>query len=479
MKHKFIKDIGFSGLTNLITSFRGIIILPIITKILGASNYGVWTQISVTVSLIAPIIVLGLPNAIVRFLIANKDKEEIKEGIWSVFLVIVLISLAVALIFISFANFISSFLQVPIVFIFAIAIIIVLESLNSFFINLFRAFNEITKYSIFNVFNVFGEIVLVAFAVLFNYGLQGAILALIIIRVLAFLILFIRTIKKIGIKIPQFIYIREYLHFSLPIVTSNISYWGVQLSDRYIIGFFMGILFVGYYSPAYSIGNLIYLFIVPFIIVLPVTLSQLFDNNKIEDVKIYLEHSLKYLLMIGIPAVFGISILSHQILRIFSTMEIADNSYFIVPFIAISILFYGIYTIFTQILFLFKKTKIPAVIWVFAMILNIGLNIALIPKIGLIGTALSTLLSYVLATILVWYYSFRYLQFKIDYLFIIKSIIASIVMSRAIIYFNPRTLAEVISYIIMGVIIYALVIFVFKGIGKKEFNIIFSFLKRA
>ena len=46
--HKlFTQRIGLIGLTNLLISLSGIILLPILTKTLPIEEYGVWVQISV------------------------------------------------------------------------------------------------------------------------------------------------------------------------------------------------------------------------------------------------------------------------------------------------------------------------------------------------------------------------------------------------------------------------------------------------
>ena len=66
-------------------------------------------------------------------------------------------------------------------------------------------------------------------------------------------------VLKIGIRIPRFKLstIKEYLGFGLPIVPGRISSWIVQASDRYLIGIFLSVAFVGYYSPGYALGNII------------------------------------------------------------------------------------------------------------------------------------------------------------------------------------------------------------------------------
>jgi O-antigen/teichoic acid export membrane protein len=70
----FAQRVGLVGITNLIFSLRGLI--PILTKTLGASGYGIWAQIIVTISLITPIVMLGLPSAMVRFLAVMVKYEQ-------------------------------------------------------------------------------------------------------------------------------------------------------------------------------------------------------------------------------------------------------------------------------------------------------------------------------------------------------------------------------------------------------------------
>ncbi|MBU4461493.1 polysaccharide biosynthesis C-terminal domain-containing protein, partial [Patescibacteria group bacterium] len=277
-------------------------------------------------------------------------------------------------------------------------------------------------------------------------------------------------IKKIGIRIPNFSLIRNYLRFGLPTIADGISYWVITSVDRYIIGFSLGILFVGYYAPAYSLGMLLVFFIVPVMSVLPVVLPKFFDENNLNEVKKYLSYSLKYFLLIMTPAAFGLSILSRQLLAIFSTKEIATNAYLVVPFIAISVFIYGIICFFSQILILVKKTKLIATIWAVAAFLNFGLNIIFIPKFGIMAAAIITLMSYFCAFILIRHFAFKELQFKIDWNFIIKNITASTLMILFIGWFNPETLFNVTLSIILGVLIYSILMFLFRGVGKKEIN---------
>lgn len=465
---KFTKYTFLIAAIHIMGTLEGIVILPVITKILGAADYGIWAQLRGIVTLMSPFILLGLPAALVRFLPAEKNKREIQEGIYSVLTLISIIAFIVAIFFIFFSGIIADFFQCSPILIKILAVIIILECLNVVILDALIAFQELGKYSFFSILQIIGQVLLIIGLIFLGYGLYGAVLALLLIRLIIFFILFIYIFKKIGIKIPTFSPIKKYLYFSLPLLSSSLSYWVVASSDRYIINFFFGPIFVGFYAPAYSMGSLLAFFIFPVTFVLTAVLPKLFDEKRMDEVKTHLKFSLKYFLLMAIPSVFGLSVLSHQLLIIFSTKEIADNAYFITPFIVLSILFYGVSCFFLQNLVLAKKTKISGIIWITAALLNFVLNIIFIPVFGILAASIITLLSYFFAFGLTWYFAFKEFQFEIDWQFIIKSIMASVLMILFIIWFNPIGLLKVLITIVLAVLIYGILILLFKGISKKE-----------
>ena len=422
---KFTKDVGIIGIVNLLIGVKGLFLLPILTKTLGVHDYGIWIQIVVTISLIAPFATLMLPGAMVRFLAGEKNKKEIQEGFFSTSVLVFFISMSFSILLIILSEpFAENLLGDGKDLIKIVALIIPIWSLNLVFLDFFRTFQQIKTYAVFTILEAYGDVALIAYFVLSGYGIFGAVLSLLIVRAFLFLIMGCLIIIQIGVKLPNFSRLTDYISFSLPILPSALSAWVVSSSDRYVIGFFMGAVFVGFYSPGYAVGSIINMYIGPLAFILFPVLSKMYDEKKYEDVKIYLRYSLKYFLMLAIPSAFGLSLLSKPILMILSTPEIASQGYLITPFVAVSALLYGAYVIFTQIINLVKKTKITGAIWMIAAVLNLGLNIVVVPYIGILGAAITTLIAFALAFGLTAYYSFEYFKFDIDIGFILKSIFA-------------------------------------------------------
>ena len=469
-EHKlFTQRIGLIGITNLLLSLSGIILLPILTKNIPIEEYGIWVQISVTIGLIPAVVMLGLPYTMVRFLAAAKKREEIQEGFYSIAFIVLFTSAIASLLLFLFSKPIAATLfdnNLTIARI--LSLIVFIACLNGLLLNFFRTFQQIKRYSMFLFIRTFLNVALVAYFVLSGYGIFGAVIALLISSFFVFLVMASLIISAIGIKIPKFTHIREYLAFGIPTVPGMLSSWVVNSSDRYVIGIFLSTAFVGYYSPGYTLGNMINMFLAPLGFMLPAVLSKYYDENNMNEVKTVLRYSLKYFLLLAIPSAFGLSLLSKPILTILSTPEIASQGYLITPFVAVSALLLGAAVVTTQGLYLAKRTDIGGKIWIIAAISNLGLNIVFVPYIGIIGAAITTLIAFTLVFILATYYSFKYLTFDIDFRFIAKSVFASIVMSLVITQWNPEGLSSMLIVIGICAVVYAAVLLLLKGIKKEE-----------
>lgn len=468
----FVYRIGILGITNILTVLAVFILLPVLTKNLSPDNYGIYVQIMVTVALIPNITSLGLPYTMVRFFASSHKKTEIQEGFYSILFIVILTSGISALLFFIFSKSIAALLfnnNLEVVF-FSIYIIF-FASLNVFLLNYFRTFQQIKLYSVYSLIQTYLNVfITVYFVIILNMGILGAILGLLITQIISLLIMYLTIFLQIGFKFPEFKNLRKYLYFGIPTIPSNLSSWTVSSIDRYLVGIMLGNAFVAYYSPGYSLANIILIFLTPFTILLTPALSKYYDEKKIAKVKILLEYSQKYFLLLAIPSVFGLSILSKSILLVLTTPEIALNGYLVTPIVSLSALIIGIGNIFRQIIILNKNTKIIGYIMMGAAILNIILNIVFIPILGILGAASTTLIAYIFSFILTMFYTSKYIKFNYNVTFIFKSIFASSFMSIPLIIFNPEGPFKIFLLISLAALIYISVLFLIKGIKKEEIN---------
>ena len=173
-------------------------------------------------------------------------------------------------------------------------------------------------------------------------------------------------------------------------------------------------------------------------------------------------------MLLAIPSVLGLSLLSKSLLTLLTTTAIAQHGYLVTPFVALSALLLGVYGITSQVLALEKRTKIIGALWMLAALINIVINIVFVPHYGIIAAAISTLIAYGFAFAVSLYYSVKYIKITFDIRFMLKSLVASILMSSVIISIHPKTVIGIIITIALSAIVYMIILLLLKGISTNE-----------
>ncbi|WP_409200567.1 oligosaccharide flippase family protein [Methanobrevibacter sp. DSM 116169] len=468
---QFIKRIGLVGFTNILISLSGLIFIPIITKSFSTADYGIWAQVTATIALMPNVVNLGLPYTMVRFLSPEKDKTKIKDSFFSMMLVVLVSTIIMSLIMLIFSNQIAdAIFDSKIQILYIVLVISFFACLNLMLLSYFRTFQKIKIYSIFLVLQTYIGVFVSIILTLDGQPIENVVLGLLVGYFSVFVFMSLMIIRELSPGFPKLKNLKNELKFAIPTIPSNVSSWVVDSSDKYVIGVMLGAAAVGCYSPGYALGSILLMFLSPFAVLLPSILPTYYDEGNISKVNIFLKYSMKYYLLLTIPAAIGMSILSKELLLLLTTPEIAYGGYMITPFVCLGALFMGIYGITNNFIILEKKTKIIGNIWIFVAIFNIVFNIVAILYLGILGAALGTLLCYFFACLITIIYSKKHFKLPFDYLAIFKIILASTIMGLVVRYLNPVGLADILIVIVLGIIVYFALIFLFKAIDKKEIN---------
>jgi O-antigen/teichoic acid export membrane protein len=413
-----------------------------------------------------------------RFLAAARDKRDIREAFYSMGLIVLLTSSIISALLFLFVpeiavslfhnNTTIALLLIPNVFV---------ACLSLYVMQYFVTFQQIKRNAILTFFNAYLETTLVAFFVLLGYGLQGGVIGLLIGQLVVFAVMLCLIVAQIGFTIPKFRHIRRDLAFGLPLVPGTLSGWVVNSSDRFLIAFFLGAAAVGYYSPGYSLGSMLSVVSAPLALLLPPILSKHYDDGNIADVRTIMTYSLKWYAGIALPCVFALSVLSKPILLVLTTQQIATNGYLVTPFVAAGTALLGAYSVLVRIIALKKKTAIIGTIWIFAAALNFGLNLVLIPYLGLVGAALTTFLAFLLAFVLTTHYSLTQFKFDVNGGFMIKSAFGSSIMALFLLIWNPSGLLSIVLSIALAAVFYLAILLVLRGFTIREIKLIYGIYK--
>jgi len=482
---KFTKDVGLVGLANVLRGAGSLILLPILTKTWGAGDYGIWEQIGTTVNLLAPFVTLGMSGAMLRFLAGEKDKGKVRDGFFSSVATVFLSGSLFGLLFVSLSGLIG-----PLVFgehaatsrlIQAIAALALVQALSNMGTDYFRTFRQTRRFAVFSLSRDLARIGLVIGAVLLGYGLSGAIWSSLLIYAAIFLLSAVLIVSQIGIGFPAFSPIREYLAYSLPALPSAYAWWLFASSNRYVIMHFDGARAVGLYAAAYALGCIPYtILLTPLNSVLLPTVADVWENSGLEETRDYMERTIKYALLLTIPAAFGLAFLGRPLLQVVSSPEFVPAA-LLIPFIAAGFVPLGISVIMQMVFKLIKKTGLITLLCAGAGAINLLLNLILVPRMSVLGSAIATCTAYCALAIATQLTASRYLRIQVPWLFVLKSVAASAVMSLLIWWVGPHSLFQLVGVIVLGFAVYFGVLFLLKGFSRGEIRFFVSLagLKKA
>ena len=460
---RFIQRIGLVGLTNILISLSGLIFIPIITKSFTTAEYGMWAQVNTTIALVPNIANLGLPYTMVRFLSAEKDKEKIKDSFYPMITLTFISTLVICALFLIFGNQIANALfngSMQVLYI--TTAISFFACMNLMLITFFRTFQQMKRYSLFLVLQSYIGVFVSIYLTYAGYDIETVVLGLLTGYVAVFIMMSILILRYLGIGVGKWSNLKEQLEFTIPTIPSNVSSWVVDSSDKYVIGILIGSVAVGCYSPGYALGSILLMFLSPFAVLLPAILPEHYEKGNIEEVNKYLNYSMKYYLLLTVPAGVGMSVLSKPLLYIITTPEIALGGYLVTPFVCLGAIFMGMYGITNNILILEKNTMILGKLWIIVAISNIVLNLILVPHLNIIGAAIATLLCYILAFSVTAIASRKTMKLPFNGKEILKIAIASAIMGIVVYMMHPNGIINVLISIAVGAIVYFAIIFILK-----------------
>jgi O-antigen/teichoic acid export membrane protein len=299
------------------------------------------------------------------------------------------------------------------------------------------------------------------------------------------IILPILWIKAVGLKQKQWgqadtIPTSTLTKYSFPLVAAGIAAWVLSLSDRYMIGLLRSADEVGIYSVGYDIADKSIMFLVMLFAQAFTPLAVIaWENKGQEESGKFMLQGTRHFLLLGIPAVVGISVLREPILHLLST-----PSYYaaagIVPYVALGGLLLGISQRFYTILGISKKTHLIMYGMILAAVLNIVLNLFLVPSYGYKAAAITTLISYGLLLIFNVWASVRLFAWKFPLRSTMRALGAATIMGFLVHYTSNVIISTewvgIVVGIPIGVVSYAMILIMLREFQSEEMAKLRKFL---
>ena len=405
------------GMGDLLGRAVSILLVPIYARHLTSADNGILSLAFAFIGFSAALYSLGLNPALVRLLSGKTDLGKHRAAFSSAFFALfatgVILSSLVWTNAGSLAHHLLGSSDYSAIFE-LIAAIVLLDALSEPLFTLCRARQRSFHYAIVRVIQHTLQLGLTAYFIgILGRGPIAVFEANLISSVFALLVMF-----PVGLRLirPTFDVraLRDLLRFGFPFVPSAFSFLIISLSDRFLIRFFLDLDNLGIYGITYKLGLPIFFVVKAF---RSAWAPAVLDETEEEDTRRMCARVTTYFTLFGI---FGCLILA-TFAREIIVLIAGDNAptYLegirVVPIVGLAFFFHGLYIILTAGVYAEGRAgSLPFIVGTGACV-NIAINIFLLPKIGFIAAAYSTLIAHILMTVLLFLIVRRFYPIPYEY----------------------------------------------------------------
>jgi O-antigen/teichoic acid export membrane protein len=498
LKRLLVQSSHYS-VASLLTMVAGLVTFPLLTRIFSVADYGVMNLVAATLSLSVALGKVGIQHSIVRYqseIAAGKGQFTLRQlysttvfGMMGTALVIMLL-VAVG------AQLVPArWLGPPQVRgLFAIAsLLIVVQVVESAFINFLRAEQGSALLMKYQVARKYLGLAVILVAVLgISRSLTAFYSATVITEAMAVLglawLLFgrspsVRPRPSLA-HISRPLY-RQLLAFGIPMMVGyELSGIILAVGDRYVIEGLLGETQLGLYGAAYNLCQYVQAAVVVSVgqAIMPIYM-QMWDREGVKATSAFITSSLRTYVLLGAPLIAGLAAVGPELLPGLASEKYATAAV-VLPWVIAGMVMDGSAPMLGAGLFIHRKTRMIMAIVLGSAVVNITLNLVLVARIGIVGSAISTLVSYSLNSVALTITGRRLVPVAIPWGTLLRAVVGAVVMYGAVKYLLPgRRLLTVGVRMVVGAPLYALIIVLidpdarrlggqllgrFRGSGAKE-----------
>lgn len=403
------------GLGTVLSRLVAFLLLPLYTRYLTPTDYGVLETIDVSTFLIGIVITVDIGRALSRFYYESDDLKLRNRVVSTTYLnyTIMVLLFAPALYFaadpLSHLLFKSSdyalFLKVGL----GSMLLGGYADIGMMYLRLLKQpflFISITTLRLISLI-----LLNVLFIVSYKMGILGILYSSLIVRAVISLSMTAAILWRTGLSFSASVS-RDLFKYGLPIIPSNLANTAVKQSDKYFVLYLLSAADMGVYSVALKFGNTLHqMLTIPFNMA---WVPRRFEiMNRPEAGQVYARvftYSSLLLIYLGL----ALSVLIPEILRVMVTPEFRKAGQ-IVPLVVLSMIIFNCHYHFDFGILQSRKTQYLAYINFAAAILNLITNLLFIRAYGVLGAVCSSVTVLSVQAFLLYFVSNR--LFPIPYEF--------------------------------------------------------------
>jgi O-antigen/teichoic acid export membrane protein len=382
------------GLGGLVSRILAVLLLPLYTSYLRGGGFGRIETITAFTTVLVIVLRLGISSAFFRFYFDTKDDARrtvvVRTSFWFT-MTMATAGLIVGFVFASpiahalklgdapwlvRAGFVGLWAQMN------------YEQLTS----LFRVEERSTSFvaaSLANVLITVGASVLLVVGL--HKGATGAVVGNFIGTLCVYVPLLVYRRYQLGLVFDRELF-REMNRFGMPLVPSALALWAINFSSRIFIAQYKGQVEVGVFSVAVRISSAIVFLMIAFRLAWPAFAYSIEDDREARRTYAFV---LTYLLYVCSWLSLALGILAPWLVGVLAPKPEFHRAIPAVALLAFASTAYAGYTVLAIGSGRARRTQLNWLVSGVAAVVNVVLNVALIPPYGMIGAAISAAAAYV------------------------------------------------------------------------------------
>jgi O-antigen/teichoic acid export membrane protein len=381
------------GLGGLVSRILATLLLPLYTHYLPPGSYGRVEIVTAATAVLAILLQLGISSAFFRFYFDAKEDAErlvvIRTSFWFTMAMSTL-GLGLGVVFATPIGHVLGLGHDPSL-VRAGAVGLWAQTNYQQLTALFRVEERSVQYAIASVANVLITVAaMVLFVAYFHWGAVGLVVGNFTGTLVVYVVLLGYRYEQLGAQFDTQLF-RKMQHFGMPLVPSALALWTINFVDREFVSWYKGNAEVGVYSAAVKIASLITFVMVAFRTAWPAFAYSIEDDSEAKRTYSFV---LTYLLAFTSWAALALGALAPWWVRLLTDprYQRAEKG---VALLAFAGAVYAGYVVLAIGSGRARKTQWNWAVTGAGAAVNVGLNFWLVPRWGMVGAAVSTVVAYV------------------------------------------------------------------------------------
>ncbi|MDA0524408.1 flippase [Methanococcoides alaskense] len=450
---------------NIFVKILALIISISLARYLGVESFGKYTFVITYLMFFSFISGFGVDQVVIRDISRNSSvTSKMMNNALFIRSITSFIAIALSVIFINLLDYPTD----TKLYITIASTILLFQGLSYLFESLFQSNLKMEYSSIAMIVSKSIFVLLVVALIYKNGSLMQLILLFVFSESIRTVIsaIYSRKFTKFNFQIDTHTF-KYLVKEALPFVLGSAFYIIYYRIDILMLSILEGDSAVGLYSAAYKLTDpLLFLPGALASTLMPVMSKQYIGERK--NLKKTYRMGSKYIVMLMLPTTVGLYVISEKLILLLYTVEFS-NSIFALQILAGTIIANSINSIQTSALAATNKQKLNLIAVAICCVINVILNIVLIPKYSYVGAALATLISVILLFSIGYYFIYKHLSMQSLNKETIKPIAASGIMGLALFVLLELNL---ILLIVIGVLIYTIALILLKGFTKEDLTMV-------